>query len=414
MKTMQQLRAERAEVAEKIRTLMADRDGSDGKPWRPEDQAAYDAGMADLERVEGEQKRLSEYLERVAQNSVDTSLAESFERRLTGGPAPDSAKDQARALFARWLRRGDDALNAAEWQAIRATMSTTTDGEGGYLVPEQVASTIIDALKAYGGMRAVATVLPTMVGGTMNFPTSDGTSEEGEIVAENGSASDADIDFGVKSVPVYKYSSKVVAVPFELLQDSSADVEAFVRQRLATRLGRITNRHFTTGSGSSQPNGIVTASSLGKTGASGQTATVIYDDFIDLYHSVDPAYRESGNLRWMMADSTLKVARKLKDDQERPIFVPGYDLNGAMPDTLLGVRIAINQHMPVMAASAKSILFGDFAPYMIRDVMMMSLFRFTDSAYTKKGQVGFLAWMRSGGNLVDVGGAVKHYANAAS
>ena len=42
------------------------------------------------------------------------------------------------------------------------------------------------------------------------------------------------------------------------------------------------------------------------------------------------------------------------------------------------------------------------------------MFRFTDSAYAKNGQVGFLAWLRSGGNLVDVGGAVKYYANSAS
>ena len=48
------------------------------------------------------------------------------------------------------------------------------------------------------------------------------------------------------------------------------------------------------------------------------------------------------------------------------------------------------------------------------DVMAVTLFRFTDSAYTKKGQVGFLAWMRSGGNLVDVGGAVKTFKHGAA
>ena len=67
-----------------------------------------------------------------------------------------------------------------------------------------------------------------------------------------------------------------------------------------------------------------------------------------------------------------------------------------------------------MAASAKSIAFGDFSYYKIRDVMAIQMFRFTDSAYTKKGQVGFLAWMRSGGNFTDVGGAVKTFVNAAS
>ena len=67
-----------------------------------------------------------------------------------------------------------------------------------------------------------------------------------------------------------------------------------------------------------------------------------------------------------------------------------------------------------MAANAKSLLFGDFSHYVIRDVMAVQLFRMTDSKYTEKGQVGFLAFMRSGGAMVDVGGAVKAYQNSAT
>jgi HK97 family phage major capsid protein len=70
--------------------------------------------------------------------------------------------------------------------------------------------------------------------------------------------------------------------------------------------------------------------------------------------------------------------------------------------------------MPVMAANAKSVLFGDFSKYMVRDVMDFTLFRMTDSKYTENGQVGFLAFCRSGANLIDVGGAVKYYQNSAT
>jgi HK97 family phage major capsid protein len=81
---------------------------------------------------------------------------------------------------------------------------------------------------------------------------------------------------------------------------------------------------------------------------------------------------------------------------------------------LLGAPITVNQSMPDMAANVKSILFGDFlAGYTIRDVMELTMFRFTDSAFTKKGQIGFLAWMRSTGNLVDTG-AIKAFRNSAS
>jgi HK97 family phage major capsid protein len=189
----------------------------------------------------------------------------------------------------------------------------------------------------------------------------------------------------------------------------------FVRARLVTRLARITNTHFTVGTGSSQPTGIITAATLGATACNRPHLSTTYDALIDLVHSVDPAYR-AGKAEFMMNDSSVKVLRKIKDGQSRPIFVPGYEVGvpGGAPDTLLGYKISVNQDVAVMAANAKSIAFGDFSFYKIRDVMAVEMFRFTDSAYTKNGQVGFLAWMRSGGNFIDVGGAVKLFVNSAT
>jgi HK97 family phage major capsid protein len=118
----------------------------------------------------------------------------------------------------------------------------------------------------------------------------------------------------------------------------------------------------------------------------------------------------------MFHDDTLKVLRKIKDSNGRPIFVPGYEQGnpGGAPDRLMNRAITINQNMAPMAANAKSILYGDFSKYMVRDVMDVTIFRMTDSKYTEKGQVGFLAFCRSGGNLLDVGGAVKSYTNSAT
>ncbi len=114
--------------------------------------------------------------------------------------------------------------------------------------------------------------------------------------------------FGTKSLPVYKYSSKIVAVPFELLQDASVDVEAFVQGRMVTRLGRITNTHFTVGTGTAQPNGVITAAGTGVTAANStsQVSAIIYDSVINLIHSVDPAYRALGNCKFMMNDASVR------------------------------------------------------------------------------------------------------------
>ena len=406
--SIQALREQRAAKAKTLNELV-----DPSRQWNAEvDQPIYDAGLAELDAIDAQITRINDLNERAARDALNDSVIEAAERQ---------GKDlgsQSAAIFAKWLRGGDKALNQADWEVVRATMSTGTNTEGGYTVATEVATSVLDALKAYGGMRGVSNLIRTAGGGGMNWPTSDGTSEEGEIVDENASASDDDIEFGVKSLPVYKYSSKVVTVPVELLQDSSVDIEAFVRGRLATRLGRITNKHFTTGTGSSQPNGIVTAAGVGVTAANStsQVTAVTYASLIDLQHSVDPAYREGGNCRWMFNDSTLKAIRKIVDGSSRPIFAPGYETGnpGGAPDRLLGAPITINQSVASMAASAKSILYGDFSHYTIRDVLDVTLQRYTDSAYAKKGQVGFLAWLRSGGNLMDVGGAVKVFVNAAS
>lgn len=400
---LQAERERRNALAKDTRNIL---DANPGATWNEEHQKKYDENLAEIERIDAAIERHQKVMDLTAENNMRDAVRDAASK---GGD-----KEQAVQLFDKWCRGGDNALTADEWTAVRNTMSTTTDSEGGYTVPTTVAASILDALKAYGGMRTVADVIRTAGGETMNFPTSDGTSEEGEIVGQNTAATDLDISFGTKSLVVYKYSSKVVTVPWELLQDSSADIEGFVRGRLQQRLGRITNKHFTIGTGASQPNGLIPSATVGVTGAVSATAAITYDNLVDLEHSVDPAYR--ANAKWMFHDDMLKLIRKVKDTEGRPIFVPGYEQGnpGGAPDRLLNRNIAINQAVASPAAEAVSIAFGDFSYYKIRDVMSVTLFRFTDSAYTKKGQVGFLAWMRSGGNLVDVGGAVKTFKHGAA
>ena len=407
MQSIQALRERRASLAQNLHKLLEDNPGA---KWNADHQAAYDQSMAEIENVDAEVKRINAVLEAIKDNAETDAIRNAVEKKSHDQKRPDHLN-----AFWKLMKNGEKLMTPEEWGVLRNTMSVGTASQGGYTVPTEVATSVADALKAYGGMRSVAEVFRTASGNDINFPTSDGTSETGELIGENTTATGADPSFGVVTLKTYKFSSKVVAVPFELLQDTSIDMEGFIRSRLATRLGRVTNTYFTTGTGTAQPNGIVTAAGSGKVGTTGQTATVIFEDLVDLVHSVDPAYRALGNCRFMMNDASLKVIRKLKDSQGRPIFLPGYDgLAGPMPDTLLGYPITINQDVATMAANATSILFGDFSYYKIRDAMDMQMFRFDDSAYIKLGQIGFLAWMRSGGNFVDVGGAVKYYANSAT
>ena len=407
MKSIQALRERRSAIAQSIHKLL---DDNPGDKWTPSLQEKYDQGMSEIENISAEARRVQNVLDLISESS-DTDAV----RTVVDRAARDKKRPANVEAFWNLMKKGEKLVTPDEWGVLRNTMSVGTSAQGGYTVPTEVATSVADALKDFGGMRAVSEVFRTAQGNDINFPTSDGTSETGELIGENTTATGADPSFGVVTLKTYKFSSKVVACPFELLQDSSIDMEAFIKARLVTRLGRVTNTYFTTGTGTGQPNGIVTAAASGKVGTTGQTVTVIYDDLVDLVHSVDPAYRNLGRCKFMMNDSSLKVIRKLKDTAGRPIFLPGYDgLGGSFPDTLLGYPIQINQDIAVMAANAKSILFGDFTFYKIRDAMDIQMFRFDDSAYIKLGQIGFLAWMRSGGNFVDVGGGVKYYQNSAT
>lgn len=413
MKSIQDLRAERAELAKACRNYLEN--------WSPEAKAKTDEAYARIDQIDEQITAIEKQLKVEGQ-----AIAPVLDAATRRGVSTDEASHIValeKDIFRTFLLAGREgvaqlsdehqAIIAQRRREVRADQSVGTASQGGYLVPREMGDQILTGLAAYGGVRQVATVMRTDHGRAIDFPTTDASTEEGELVAENVAASADALVFGTVALLAYKYSSKIINVPIELLQDSAFDVEAHIRGRFVDRLGRITNKHFTTGTGTGQPQGIVTASGVGKTGTTGQTVSVTYDDLVDLEHSVDPIYRASPGVGFMFHDQTLKVLKKLKDADGRPLWRPG--VTGGDANDILGYRYTINQAMPVMAANAKSILFGDLAKYMVRDVMAMQIFRFADSKYLEKGQIAFLAWMRADGRLIDQSNAaIKHYANSAT
>ena len=176
------------------------------------------------------------------------------------------------------------------------------------------------------------------------------------------------------------------------MQDSP-DFEGFLARKLGERLARIYNRHATTGTGSAQPDGIVTSATVGVTG-SGSLATtggVSYDNLVDLVESIDDAYL-AGEQRWMMHQSVRKAVRKLKDSQNRPLWEPS--VQAGQPDTLLGYPISINNHMAAVAQNAKSLGFGNIREaYVVRIVRANELVRLNER-YADYLQTGFFGFGR--------------------
>ncbi len=362
--------------------------------WSAKHQSVFDALVDEAERAEA---------------------LLSIRQTASGSPATEWALQ--RTGLEAYLRGAQ--LAAAQQQKVKGAMSTTTPSEGGYSVGTLVARDLVDLLKGYGWMRQVAAQITTTSGGSLGYPTTDGTAETGELVAQNAAASLGDMSFDIRNLPVYRFNSKVFTVPIELLQDAAVDLVAAVMQRSVDRIGRTQNAFFTTGTGTGQPLGLVPAAIVGKTGNTGQTTTIIYDDLADMADSVDEAHlgmpsKQAGmpevKAGWMFSQTMRKVVRKLKDTAGRPIWVPA--AGGELPQ-LLDYPVFINNDMPTPAANAKSLAFGNLARYIIRDALQVTMLRMEDSGFALKGQVGFLAWARSGGTLLDVN-AVKVYQHSAT
>lgn len=399
MSNISVLREKIANLTKEAKQLLAEK-GS--QTWTAEEQASFDNKADEIGRLQNQVK---------AEEKMKVLEGEKFFENAAKEVKQPEDKIDALMAVALYLRNGNNVTPEQALQ-IRNAMSTTTTSEGGFTVPSEIAALVIDALKAYGGMREVARVISTAGGNPLNFPTSDGTSEVGVIVAENAAASTGEMTFGTVAVNPFKYSSNKISLPWELIQDSAIDIVSFVTNRLATRLARATNAHYTTGTGTGQPFGVIPRATVGKTGTTGQTLTVIYDDLVDLIHSVNSAYRRNGS-RFMLRDTSVAVIRKIKDTTGRPIWNPGDNesIDQGAPSTICGYAYTVNDDVPAMAANARSIAFGDFSQFVIRDVNGVDIRRFDDSAFALNGQVGFCGWMRTGSNLLDTG-AVKCYVNS--
>lgn len=380
-----------------------------------ENVAAYDTAEGVLDQLEAE----------IARELSNAARAEQYNQvNRAGAVAPAGGEDanpreQAYAsAFGNWMRRGPSALTPAEHGALATGFSTIenaqgvgTGSAGGYTVPPAFRDIIIEQLLYFANMRQWAEVINTETGATLPWPTVNDTGNEGAILGENTADTELDVTFGQADLGAYMYTSKIVRASLQLLNDNAFGLERWLARALAARIARIQNRHFTVGTGTGQPDGIITSATVGKTGLVGQTTTVIYDDLVDMTDSIDISYVGTGNVGWMMSQTARKTVRKLKDSQQRPLWEPS--LQVGTPDLLLGYPLKLNNYVPVPAASAKSIGFGDIREaYVIRDVQDFQLMQLRER-YAEFLQVGFLGFQRSDGTMQNTS-AFKVYQHPAT
>lgn len=414
---LKDLLEKRASIATDMRA-MYDKAETEERGFNSDEQQQWDAMESDIDTLDERISKAEKLEHREANMAESRGTVAGRQQENADYRNTDNEMDES-AVFRSFMMNGIGELSQEERAFMQQrhvqskemrALGVGAGNTGGYTVPEDFWAQLEVAMKAWGGMLEVSDIIRTDTGADLPMPTLNFTGLKASIIGENAQSNkNTDTPFGVSTIGSYTYRTEVLPISYELLQDSAFSENQII-EPFSEQLGRGLNEHLTTGTGSGQPEGIVTASASGKVGTTGQTTTVIYDDFVDLEHSVDPAYRR--NAKWMFHDSTLKIIKKIKDADGRPIFLPGVE--GAAFNTILDYQYQINQDMPVMAANAKSILFGRLDKYKTRIVRDVAMLRLTER-YADFLQVGFLLFMRADGKLLDAGmNPVKYYQNSAS
>lgn len=348
-------------------------------------------------------RRTAETIEaarRLGANMDDQTIQVALARRPPASKRSEDLRD--------WDERLRDPEERIEQRDLTAGVFSPDNTGHFALQPSEMLRSLEIALLDYGGMRSVASVLRTDTGVPLPYPTMNDTSNEGAIIGETvQETNDVEPTLGQMVLHAFTYSSRKIPVSIEFMQDNAINFEARVGEILGTRIARITNRHFTVGTGSGQPTGIVTAATNSGVTTASPTAFT-YDEIMNLEHSVDPAYRMRGpnGSKFMFNDTTLLALKKIKvphfsgDTGGWPLWRPGLTIGE--PDTIDGYQYVINQHMPAPTGGLKAMIFGALNKYQIRDVRLIEIVRLNELRAEYR-EVVWMAWYRGDGNLLDAG-----------
>ena len=348
-----------------------------------EDDATYAAMEQDLNDLTNEIRRMER------RDAIEAELNKPVNTPLTAQPErqPDPEK-QGRASNA---YREDFGLHLRGRQPVHNVLSEGTDADGGYLVPEEFERQIVMELEEANVIRSLAKVITT--GSERKIPVAASHSTA-QWTAENAAYTESNPTFGQKQIDAFKLTD-LIRVSTELLQDSAFDLESYIAAEFARAFGIAEEQAFCVGTGTGQPTGIFTANGgeVGVTAATNNAITA--DELISLVYALKSPYRR--NAKFLMNDATVSLIRKLKDNNGAYLWQPS--IQAGEPDRLLGYELYTSPYVPVVAASALAVAFGDFKNYWIADRSGRTVQRLNE-LYATNGQIGYVATERVDGKVI--------------
>ena len=388
-------RENRAKLVAEARQIL-DNASNETRDLAADEQERVDRIFADVDRLADEIRAE----DRVA--NLETEMATIAERRTLNNPvvsetAADSkpvnlrSTPEYRDAFNGWLRSG----NPTELRAL----SIGTAADGGNIVDDEMAGAIVEQADQISWVRGISNVVTT--NSDLKIPV-ESTKLAADIVAEGGAYSGGSTDpqFSQTTLASYKLASEV-KVAEELLFDSEFDLAAYLSRGMGRAFGLAEQKFVLTGSGSSQPTGVINTSSVTSVAAAGETA-ITSDEVIDVFYSVASEYRVGDRCAWFLNDSTAKLLRQLKDGNNQYLWQPG--LMMGQPDMLLGHPVYTDSNMPAAATGNKSLCFANFDYVTIVDRGQIAVQRLNE-LFASTGQVGFRAYRRFDSALTQSGAA---------
>lgn len=349
-----------------------------------EDAATFDKMMNDVDELARNIERFKK------QSELSTKMAMPTSKPILNHPQGNidgkvgRASDEYRKAALNALRTNFHEVN----NILQESVAT----DGGYLVPAEWDSRLIDSLEEENVMRKLGTNITTSGEHKINVVTSKPAAV---WVAEGGALTFGDAGFGQKTLDAHKLHVGV-KITNELLNDNAFNLEGYIVDQFSKALGNAEEDAFITGNGIGKPTGILTTAELNSDTTLATTAgnNLAADDIINLIYKLKRPYRK--NAAFLTNDATLSAIRKLKDSTLNYIWQPS--LIAGEPDRLLGYPIYTSAYMPTISAGNKILAFGDFSYYNIGDRGART-FRKLGERYADTDETAFLMIERIDGIL---------------
>lgn len=335
---------------------------------KTEERAMTTEEMTSFETLEGEISGLDK-----------TIKAEERTRNLAITGITDEKKEELRAedveerAFANFIR-GEVSENRAE------VLSTTANGA---VIPKTIANKIIEKVKDISTIYQRATKYNTK--GELAFPVYDETTEKITMAYANEFAALTSTSGKFTSVSLTGFlAGALTKVSLSLVNNSDFNLVNYVIEKMAEAIADWMDKECLIGT-AGKMTGAVTTTNI-KTTASGTAFTA--DELIAMKLAVKKRFQK--NAVWIMHPDTYELVAKLKDGQNNYLVINNFT-TGFEP-MLLGKPIELDENMPVVALSAKVILYGDMSGLSVKIAEDVSI-QVLREKYADEHALGVIGWV---------------------